>query len=526
MMDFVPFTVTLKNYRAFADSNPLTIKFRPNFTAYVGPNNSGKTSALRCIFELRPFWSLARDNRQLSNLVKSPADDSYFQSTTDDLEPFCHFNQRDLSIEVSLDDIPKNAAVDRIKVSFSRNRPKRPSIVIRGRDTSGQFTSLQSSHNRKAMKDEKGALYDYEPIAAVMEWLQRSIYIGAYRNTINIGAKDYFDVKVGTGFISLWDEWKSGDSRIKSAAINDITETIRNIFEFRQLTIYPNQQNDDLFADIDGQRFRLNEIGSGFSQFTMVLGNAAVQRPSFILIDEPELHLHPTLQREFLTSLAARAEHGVLFATHSIGLARSVAEHIYSFSKINGLSVIAPLEKTPTYAEFLGELSYSAYQELGVDKVLLVEGVTEVLVFQQLLRKLQKDTKVLSLPLGGSALIRPDVENLLLDYKRITPRLSAIVDSEKAAADTALTPDRTGFLSSCQNANIPCLVTARRATENYFTGRAIKAALGQQYEALGEFERLEDKNPKWPKSNNWRIARELNWPEIAETDLGRFLEGL
>ncbi len=62
----------------------------------------------------------------------------------------------------------------------------------------------------------------------------------------------------------------------------------------------------------------------------MVLGNAAFKKPSFILIDEPEISLHPSLQLKFLNKLVGYASEGVVFATHNIGLARSVAEEIYS----------------------------------------------------------------------------------------------------------------------------------------------------------------------------------------------------
>jgi len=51
-----------------------------------------------------------------------------------------------------------------------------------------------------------------------------------------------------------------------------------------------------------------------------VLGNAALKKPSFILIDEPEISLHPSLQLKFLMKLAGYASEGVVFATHNIGL--------------------------------------------------------------------------------------------------------------------------------------------------------------------------------------------------------------
>ena len=51
----------------------------------------------------------------------------------------------------------------------------------------------------------------------------------------------------------------------------------------------------------------------------MVLLNIAIKKPSFILIDEPEINLHPSLQIKFLDILERYASNGVLYATHSVG---------------------------------------------------------------------------------------------------------------------------------------------------------------------------------------------------------------
>jgi predicted ATP-dependent endonuclease of OLD family len=39
-------TITVRNYRCFGDQGA-TFELRPGFTAFVGPNNSGKSILLR-----------------------------------------------------------------------------------------------------------------------------------------------------------------------------------------------------------------------------------------------------------------------------------------------------------------------------------------------------------------------------------------------------------------------------------------------------------------------------------------------
>ena len=47
--------LTLKNYRCFDWEHPIELPFVQGFTALVGSNNSGKSTALRAVYELRPF---------------------------------------------------------------------------------------------------------------------------------------------------------------------------------------------------------------------------------------------------------------------------------------------------------------------------------------------------------------------------------------------------------------------------------------------------------------------------------------
>ncbi len=132
----------------------------------------------------------------------------------------------------------------------------------------------------------------------------------------------------------------------------------------------------------------------------------------------------------------------------------------------------------PRLAEFLGELSFSGYQELGFDRILLVEGPTDVKVMQQFLRKYGKDHQVVIMPLGGRGSINGAAEEQLIEITRITPKVHAVIDSEKASAGAMLEPRISDFQAACARAGIDCKVTDLRATENYLSDAAVKEVKG------------------------------------------------
>jgi hypothetical protein len=178
-------------------------------------------------------------------------------------------------------------------------------------------------------------------------------------------------------------------------------------------------------------------------------------------------------------------------------------------------------------SEFLGELSLSGYQELGFSTVLLVEGPTELRTVQGLLRHYRLEHKVVLLPLGGGSMIRPDVAEPLREIKRLTSSVYALIDSERSSAEAPLDRDRAGFEASCAEAEVECQILNRRAIENYFPDRAIKAALDDSYAALSPYEKLGASAAPWSKAkDNWRIAAEMKPADLAGTDLGDFFDKL
>jgi hypothetical protein len=232
---------------------------------------------------------------------------------------------------------------------------------------------------------------------------------------------------------------------------------------------------------------------------------------------------------EFLTNLATFSSEGVIFATHSIGLARSVADTIYSLQRRGGYSVVRTYETTPNLQEFAGELSFSAYREFGYDRLLLVEGPTDVRTIQQMLRKLNKEHKVVAFPLLGHAFASGNYQDALVELRRIAPseKIAALVDSERLAAGGPPNPKRKAFANACEKEGFSkVLLTERRAIENYFTGKAIRASLGDQYDALGPYDSHGAPPRNWSKKLNWKIANAMDLKDLEGTDLLTFLESL
>ena len=534
--------IILKNYRCFSDSEPAKFSLDKGFISFVGANNSGKSTILKFFYEFRDIFrilSFQGNVGTFTNALKG----QFIQfekpsSIAHSEELFCNTNNRNIEICFKF----KNAkAIEKDETPFLSQM----NIII-PRGTQYQFgIELYSNEGKVAVANEDTLYYNgtklyigNKPIIEMSDSLQllnnlnNTLYIGAFRNIINLVVSDtsnpkYFDIDVGIAFVQAWRNFKMGTMNKDNEDAYKVIKDIEHIFGFSNLEINPSPSADTLKLLINGKSYFLSGVGSGITQFILVLANAAMKKPSYILIDEPELNLHPSLQLDFLTTLGSYASEGVLFATHSIGLARSSADKIYSIHLIDGEKrKISEFEATQNLVEFLGELNFSGYRELGFDKILLVEGPTDVKTIQQFLRCYKIDHKIVILPLGGKSQINGSFGPELEEIKRISENIYVLIDSERTAYGDELQPRLNDFVEVCEQAGVKCHVLERRAIENYFTERAVKNAKGDKYHALGPYDSRDKFSPGVNKNENWIIAREMNSEELEASDLGDFLNSL
>lgn len=524
-------SLTIKNYRCFPDSSPLQFEVREGFRSFVGVNNSGKSSILKFLYEFRDLFANLSNIGQVLHLLHGNTLAFGLPSTVKDLGTlFSDSNARNMHIEFSFSNPSSHfppVAKLQLDVRRKMNLIERLKFTAGGQGFEPQPQKYRSNTATAIIPAGFRSAINFAEFLETMQVLSNTVYVGAFRNVINTGTNEnYFDIQVGESFVRKWRDYKSGDIREQNQLIKAITDDIGATFELDlEINSSPNNQTLQLF--VGRQSYSLNDLGGGLTQFIVTLANVAFRRPMFVLIDEPELNLHPSLQLSFLTTLASYAEKGILFSTHSIGLARAASDRVYAVRSIKqGESEIAPVEKIPRCAEFLGELGFSGYQELGFNTLLLVEGVNEVKSIQQFLRLLRSDHRIVLLPLGGGAMINGSRQQELEELKRITTSIHALIDSERKSAGAVLEADREDFVKVCGAAGVNCHVLKFRAFENYLSDAAVKTVKGSSYRAPAPYEKLKDMNPTWGKSENWLIARHMKLSELKGTDLLEFLEKL
>ena len=165
--------------------------------------------------------------------------------------------------------------------------------------------------------------------------------------------------------------------------------------------------SEKLFRDSihsDRKERPIARMGEGFKRLFVMLFYVFNPRYHIILIDEPEIHLHPTLLKKFLRILMdKKLDNQIFLTTHSSVLVQpETIEHIWRVSRDKDrntvISSMAQSNQSIPRARLFQELNADNTEMFFADKVLLVEGVSDRILMRGLLDKFHEsrhDIKVI-----------------------------------------------------------------------------------------------------------------------------------
>ena len=253
----------------------------------------------------------------------------------------------------------------------------------------------------------------------------------------------------------------------------DPLEKYQKIFESilpgkKLLPIDPASPREFHFSDEDGEHLPFSALSSGEQEVTKVLFDVARKdiRHSVIIVDEPELHLHPTLAFKLIETLKNIGDHTnqFLFLTHSPDLISTYYStgDVYFIDQSSGVHNQA--HRLSDINDEHHEVASLIGQNLGLfavgKKIVFVEGKEssiDRLTYQKIAQTVSADIRVIP---AGSVL------NIL--------GLSSIEAQIRKAifgVDLYMVRDRDGLNDQQvahleENGRIRCL--RRRHIENYF----------------------------------------------------------
>jgi len=158
------------------------------------------------------------------------------------------------------------------------------------------------------------------------------------------------------------------------------------------------------------RRVTIDRMGSGFRRIFTILLYIYHPQYSLVLIDEPEIHLHPAMIKKLLWAMQNSEAGQIFFTTHSplFITPMTLAQLVRVIKDEKGSKAFSLGKGNVDHQRLIQELNADNLEMFFTDKVVLVEGVSDRILIRALIDKFyrgHRDIKVIQTHGKGNVLI-------------------------------------------------------------------------------------------------------------------------
>lgn len=237
------------------------------------------------------------------------------------------------------------------------------------------------------------------------------------------------------------------------------------------------RDEDTIHITMNGRNMPIEALGTGIHQLLMLAAACVLTRESLVLIEEPEVHLHPLLLRKFGHFLLEQTTNQYFIATHSPHLIDMPSTRVFRTRLADGRTVVERVDRSQEVLSLLGDLGYRASDVLQANCVVWVEGPSDRIYIQYWLEEFDPELVLdvhYSIMFYGGANVRsisgaPDDVELpadLIRLRRINQYSALVADSDKRKPGDPLKSSLKEARAEFENGGF-VWVTAGREVENY-----------------------------------------------------------
>lgn len=262
---------------------------------------------------------------------------------------------------------------------------------------------------------------------------------------------------------------------------NLIQKFVRDLINKPDLLIEIPHTKKEIVLTIDENRLPLDSFGTGIHQLVMLCSTLVIHENSIVCIEEPEIHLHPELQRKFIKFLG-KTKNTYFLTTHSnIFLDSRLNTSIYHVQNDGIKSTIFNANRTSRTFSILNDLGYHSSDILQANGVIWVEGPSDrtfILKWINLIdNSLKEGLHFIIMFYGGRLLSHLSFQNEkiitdLIPLLKLNRNAFVVMDRDGFSSTSKINSTKRRVKEEVGDKN--CWITKGREIENYLTEKTLK----------------------------------------------------